>query len=575
MFCILTLVMGQNPLSLQDSDSHCRRFATELDETLQFKRKSWLALFCTIFVSILVTVFKGRHGRPLSVTPVLNRGTNKGKVLWMEDALKGLETLVEWLRPLAQTKAWEYCVVWKLGDDPSRFIEWIGCCCSGGVDRDKNMKEEPGEEHHSSPLCRDVHFEHPMRTKACQALAQLPSSMPLYSGFHGEVVISNQPRWIFSDANSSNSATSNDSFGTQVLIPVDGGLVELFATEHIPKDQKFIELITAQCNISFEQEAIGAWSYANPNLSDNHLDPEREDYLTNWSLPLHLPRLNPSIQALLPVIPSSSYPCVDRSSSGSNPSHGYPSLDLDSCQLSLHGTINKSIGKSSDSKKVKYSQCSLKRRTGTIANGRNMVENDETKVIQKKEREQYHSKNLVTERNRRNRIKDGLFTLRSLVPKISKMDRTAILGDAIGYIQELEEEVKQLRDELMENEEDRRKNESELKISTSDQIQGNATTPLPPTQRNQGLSSSGEKKKTEVQVEVNQISQRDFLIKFFCEHKRGGFTRLMESLHLLGLQVADANITTFYGNVLNVLKVEAKKDIQLKKLKSSLMELTS
>lgn len=127
MFCILTLVMGQNPLSLQDSDSHCRRFATELDETLQFKRKSWLGLFCTIFVSILVTVFKGRHGRPLSVTPVLNRGTNKGKVLWMEDALKGLETLVEWLRPLAQTKAWEYCVVWKLGDDPSRYFPFFIC----------------------------------------------------------------------------------------------------------------------------------------------------------------------------------------------------------------------------------------------------------------------------------------------------------------------------------------------------------------------------------------------------------------------------------------------------------------
>lgn len=79
------------------------------------------------------------------------------------------------------------------------------------------------------------------------------------------------------------------------------------------------------------------------------------------------------------------------------------------------------------------------------------------------------------------------------------MDRAAILGDATEYIQELQEEVKQLQDELTEmNEEDCRKNESELKISTSDQIQGSAATPLPPTQQNQGSSSSGEKKQTEV-----------------------------------------------------------------------------
>lgn len=34
---------------------------------------------------------------------------------------------------------------------------------------------------------------------------------------------------------------------------------------------------------------------------------------------------------------------------------------------------------------------------------------------------QYKSKNLVTERNRRKRIKDGIFTLRALVPNISKV----------------------------------------------------------------------------------------------------------------------------------------------------------
>ena len=114
---------------------------------------------------------------------------------------------MEWLRPLVQTKAWDFCVVWKLGDDPSRyyffffytfrhthyqfltpicffcrFIEWMGCCCSGGYGLG-NVKEERGVEHHLNHLCKDSHSEHLIRTKACETLAQLPSSMPLYSGY--------------------------------------------------------------------------------------------------------------------------------------------------------------------------------------------------------------------------------------------------------------------------------------------------------------------------------------------------------------------------------------------------------
>lgn len=63
-----------------------------------------------------------------------------------------------------------------------RFIEMMGCCCGGGYEYDcVNVKEEEGEPH-SAKLCRDVFLKHPIRTKACEALAQLPSSMPLYSG---------------------------------------------------------------------------------------------------------------------------------------------------------------------------------------------------------------------------------------------------------------------------------------------------------------------------------------------------------------------------------------------------------
>lgn len=63
---------------------------------------------------------------------------------------------------------------------------------------------------------------------------------------------------------------------------------------------------------------------------------------------------------------------------------------------------------------------------------------------------------------------------------------------------------------------------------------------------------------SQVQIELNQIGKREFLIKLFYEHKRGGFGKLMDAIHSLGLQVVDANMTTFNGKVLNILKVEVR-----------------
>ena len=52
------------------------------------------------------------------------------------------------------------------------------------------------------------------------------------------------------------------------------------------------------------------------------------------------------------------------------------------------------------------------------------------------------------------------------------------------------------------------------------------------------------------------IGTREFLLKLSYEKKRGGFTRLMEAMNDLGLQVVDANITTFNGKVLNIFRAE-------------------
>ncbi|KAF5793564.1 putative transcription factor bHLH family [Helianthus annuus] len=137
----------------------------------------------------------------------------------------------------------------------------------------------------------------------------------------------------------------------------------------------------------------------------------------------------------------------------------------------------------------------------------------------------YKSKNLDAERNRRQRIKDGLYTLRALVPKISKMDHASIVGDAVDYIIDLQKNIKDLQDELKELEEqDCEVNDDEV----------------------------------EVEVEVHEIGAREFLLKLMCSYKPGQFLRIMETVDSLGLEVIDINITTCNASVLNVLNLKVR-----------------
>lgn len=64
-----------------------------------------------------------------------------------------------------------------------RFIEWIGCCCAGAKAVDVNVKKENGGQLTFTTLCRDSQIQHPIRTKACEALAHFPLSISLYSGY--------------------------------------------------------------------------------------------------------------------------------------------------------------------------------------------------------------------------------------------------------------------------------------------------------------------------------------------------------------------------------------------------------
>ncbi|KAE8701470.1 hypothetical protein F3Y22_tig00110547pilonHSYRG00001 [Hibiscus syriacus] len=203
--------------------------------------------------------------------------------------MRGFDGAVEWLRAFVEGQGWDFCVVWKLGDD-------LLDCCSAYF----NVKEEKDElQKPLGPFCRDAHFQHPIRSKACEALSHFPFVISLYAGIHGEVAMSNHPTWI----NYGNASGSHSS--------------------HMPKDQNSIEFVTSQCN-SFLKSVVTTADYTRANF----------DKWSNLPLSVSLSTSVPRIESILPISDLSSHPSLDGSYCGSSPSIENPPFASDSASIS-------------------------------------------------------------------------------------------------------------------------------------------------------------------------------------------------------------------------------------------------
>lgn len=460
-----------------------------------------------------------------------------------------LERALECLRPLImEANIWDYCVVWKLGDDPSRFIEWMGCCCNGGRKQDTGLKKRKKEKNNSSHFCRDAYFVHLANTKSCQALANLPQFMSIYSGLHGEVVISCQPRWLTIAKTSDLKTSTEDSCGTHVLIPVFGGLVELYSSKHVEQEESIIDYVKGQFNIYSELETMSTSTLSFDEL--HSIEPFFDIRSSSCLSSLNKPNIPawPQPDLITSVAHHCSDSTLDGSSTGSFPSDERPSPDSNPCSASQDIPFKPLTASRADSIPVK-----------------DKVENG-----YRPEKGTGKSKNLLTERNRRQRINNGILSLRALVPKITKMHKAATLADAIDYIEELNNEIKALQDELKSliDEDSVERNTSKLKASHLDEEKV-----YKPKQAN---SSHTERPKLEVHVHVNQLGTGNFLLRIVCQKRLGVYTKMLEALDALSLPITDANLTTCDNKLSAIFTVQSiKKEIREKDLRDSLTRLTA
>lgn len=164
------------------------------------------------------------------------------------------------------------------------------------------------------------------------------------------------------------------------------------------------------------------------------------------------------------------------------------------------------------------------------------------------------SKNTISERRRRRRLNESLYSLRAIVPIITKMDKASIIEDAIDYIHQLQKQVKVAEEDVV-------------------RLKENIT---PPCEREcSHVESKGESMEELLEFDISEVKENVFSICLYCKGSPRLFVELDRVLESMEMLVTYANFNSFDGYILIniIVQKEDGEKLQVNVLKRVIAEV--
>ncbi|XVF17442.1 hypothetical protein REPUB_Repub10bG0122600 [Reevesia pubescens] len=156
---------------------------------------------------------------------------------------------------------------------------------------------------------------------------------------------------------------------------------------------------------------------------------------------------------------------------------------------------------------------------------------------------------IMAERKRREKLSQRFIALSAIVPGLKKMDKASVLGDAIKYVQQLQERLK-----VLEEQTKKRTVESVVFVKKSQLSADDETSSC--EENSEGQSSDAALPEIEARV-----SDNDVLIRIHCEKQKGFVAKILSEIENLHLSVVNSSVLPFGNSTLDITII-AQKDAE-------------